>query len=75
VTLDAGKVPPLGHSPVVIERSAVAAVDPALDAILGAKAALRGAVSVRESARARMFGAAEREVERLRLLVKRLEGR
>jgi len=33
---------------------------------------LRGAVSVRESAPA-MFGAAEREVERLRDLVKRLE--
>jgi hypothetical protein len=54
------------------ERTPVA-LDPANDAILGAKAALRGAVSVRESARA-MFGAAEREVERLRDLVKRLEG-
>jgi hypothetical protein len=66
------KVPPIGQSPLVIERPVVTAADPANDAILGAKAALRGAVSVRESARA-MFGAAEREVERLRTLVKRLE--
>lgn len=54
------------------ERPAVTAADPAHDVVLGAKAALRSAVSVRESARAR-FGAAEREVERIRDLVKRLE--
>ena len=62
----------LGRSPLVVERPALMAADPANDPVLGAKAALRSAVSVRESART-MFGAAEREVERLRTLVKRLE--
>jgi hypothetical protein len=63
----------LGQNPLVVERPALTADDPAPDTILGAKAALRGAVSVRELARA-MFGAAEREVERLRALVKKPEG-
>jgi hypothetical protein len=68
------KVPPIGHHSLVVERPAVTAADPAHDAVLGAKAALRGAVGVRESARA-MFGAVDREVERLRSLVKKLEAR
>ncbi len=58
---------------LVVERPAVVASDPAHDMVFQAKAALRAAASVRNSARA-MYGAAEREVERLRLLVKRLEG-
>lgn len=63
----------MAHSPLVIERPTVTAADPANDTILGGKAALRGAATIRDSARA-MYGAAEREVERLRDLVKRLEG-
>lgn len=66
--------PRLGNAPLVVDRPAVIAADPGNDTILGAKAALKGAVTMRERARA-MFGASEREVERLSDLVKRLEGR
>jgi hypothetical protein len=31
------KVPPIGHTPVVVERPAVTAADPANDPVLGAK--------------------------------------
>ena len=51
----------------VVERPPVVASDPAQDTLLAAKPVFHRALTVGESARA-MFGAAERDVERLKAL-------